>query len=92
MNSDPILSFKNLKKVFPGKPPIAAVDEISFDLKQREILGLLRPNGSGKTTTIQMLLGTLTLTSGCHQRSLAETAMFRVKKMFGERLKASIGA
>lgn len=64
MNSNPILSVKNLKKVFPGEPPVAAVDEISFDLKQGEILGLLGPNGSGKTTTIQMLLGTLTLTSG----------------------------
>jgi ABC-2 type transport system ATP-binding protein len=35
-----------------------------FDLKSSEILGLLGSNGSGKTTTIQMLLGTLSATSG----------------------------
>jgi ABC-2 type transport system ATP-binding protein len=60
----PILSVKKLKKVYGKKNPFFAVNEISFDLKQGEILGLLGPNGSGKTTTIQMLLGTLSYTSG----------------------------
>lgn len=64
MNDQNILSVKELKKVYPGKPPLVAVDRISFDLKEGEILGLLGPNGSGKTTTIQMLLSTLNLTSG----------------------------
>lgn len=59
-----ILSVKKLTKKFPGKPPMVAVDGISFDLKQGEILGLLGPNGAGKTTTIHMLLGTLTYSSG----------------------------
>lgn len=60
----PVLSVQKLKKVYPGAPPFIAVDEISFDLGEGEILGLLGPNGSGKTTTIQMLLGTLTHSSG----------------------------
>lgn len=59
-----VLAAQKLKKIYPGKPPVCAVDEISFNLKQGEILGLLGPNGSGKTTTIQMLLGTLSITSG----------------------------
>lgn len=59
-----ILSTTNLRKVYPGKTPFVAIDGISFDLKEGEILGLLGPNGSGKTTTIQMLLGTLTPTEG----------------------------
>ena len=58
----PILSVRNLKKVFPGN--FCAVDEISFDLAEGEILGLLGSNGAGKTTTIQMLLSTLTPTAG----------------------------
>ena len=60
----PILEVKNLKKIYGKKTPYTAVDEISFSLKEGEILGFLGPNGSGKTTTIQMLLGTLTPTSG----------------------------
>jgi len=59
-----ILSVRNLRKVYGKKPPFVAVNGISFDLKEGEILGLLGPNGSGKTTTIQMLLGTLGVTSG----------------------------
>jgi ABC-2 type transport system ATP-binding protein len=61
---NPVLSVQKLRKVYGGKRPFLAVDDISFDLKPGEILGFLGPNGSGKTTTIQMLLGTLSFTSG----------------------------
>ncbi len=60
----PVLSVKNLRKVYPSKKPFTAVDGISFELNEGEILGLLGPNGAGKTTTIQMLMSTLTPTSG----------------------------
>src|SRR4051812_17194186 len=59
-----ILSVSKLRKIYPGKPPFVAVDGISFDLTEGEILGLLGSNGAGKTTTIQMLLSTLKPTSG----------------------------
>lgn len=59
-----VLSVKNLCKVYKGKEPFIAVNDISFDLKKGEILGLLGANGAGKTTTIQMLLSTLKPTSG----------------------------
>jgi ABC-2 type transport system ATP-binding protein len=60
---DPLV-VKKLKKVYGKKNAFTAVNEISFHLKKGEILGLLGPNGSGKTTTIQMLLGTLTPSGG----------------------------
>lgn len=41
-----------------------AVDDISFDVAEGEILGLLGPNGSGKTTTINCLLSLLTYQAG----------------------------
>lgn len=47
----------------PGSS-FTAVNDISFFLRQGEILGFLGPNGAGKTTTIQMLLNLLIPTSG----------------------------
>jgi ABC-2 type transport system ATP-binding protein len=41
-----------------------AVDAVSFDVPRGEIFGFLGPNGSGKTTTIRMLCGTIAPTSG----------------------------
>jgi ABC-2 type transport system ATP-binding protein len=41
-----------------------AVDHISFDVRRGEIFGFLGPNGSGKTTTIRVLLGLLKPTAG----------------------------
>ena len=34
---------------------LLAVDQVSFEVKQGEILGFLGPNGAGKTTTMKML-------------------------------------
>ncbi len=56
-----LVEVKNIKKNY-GKNE--AVKGISFNIKEDEILGLLGPNGSGKTTTIGMLLGLLKPTSG----------------------------
>ncbi len=56
-----LVEVKNIKKKY-GKND--AVKGISFNIKEDEILGLLGPNGSGKTTTIGMLLGLLKPTSG----------------------------
>ncbi|HEY9787785.1 MAG TPA: ABC transporter ATP-binding protein [Candidatus Obscuribacterales bacterium] len=59
--SQNVLEVRNLRKEFKGT---AAVKDVSFDLPQGEILGLLGANGAGKTTTIHMLLGLITPTKG----------------------------
>ena len=56
-----LVEVKNLKKNYGSKN---AVKKISFCIKENEILGLLGPNGCGKTTTIGMMLGLLKPTSG----------------------------
>lgn len=57
----PILQASHLTKKFGN---FTAVNDVSFELKEGEILGFLGRNGAGKTTTIQMLLGVMTPTTG----------------------------
>ncbi|GAA0732311.1 ABC transporter ATP-binding protein [Clostridium oceanicum] len=56
-----ILEVTNLTKKF-GK--LSAVDDISFNIKEKEIYGLLGPNGAGKSTTINMICGLLSPNEG----------------------------
>ena len=55
------LSVSGLTKDFVG---LRAVDDVSFSVAPREILGLIGPNGSGKTTTINLMTGLLSITAG----------------------------
>ena len=55
------LEIKNLVKKFKD---VIAVNNISFTIERNETLGLLGPNGCGKTTSIGMMLGLITPTSG----------------------------
>lgn len=56
-----VLSVQNLTRKFGD---FTAVDGVSFEINAGEIVGYLGPNGSGKTTTIRMLLGLIAPTSG----------------------------
>ena len=56
-----MIEVKNLQKKFET---IEAVKKINFNIKKNQTLALLGPNGCGKTTTIGMLLGLITPTSG----------------------------
>jgi ABC-2 type transport system ATP-binding protein len=59
--SEPAIDVRDLTKHFDG---FVAVDGVTFRVDPGEIVGYLGPNGSGKTTTIRMLLGLLRPTAG----------------------------
>jgi ABC-2 type transport system ATP-binding protein len=59
--SQPVVQVEHLRKEFNGT---TAVADVSFQVREGEIVGLLGANGAGKTTTIQVLLGLTTPTSG----------------------------
>ncbi len=56
-----LIEAKSLKKNFEK---IKAVDDITIDLNQGEVLGFLGPNGAGKSTTMKMITGFLAPSSG----------------------------
>ncbi|HEY2954941.1 MAG TPA: ABC transporter ATP-binding protein [Candidatus Eisenbacteria bacterium] len=57
----PVVVVRELTRRFGALTAVAAV---SFDIRPREIFGILGPNGSGKTTTIRILCGLLAPSSG----------------------------
>lgn len=59
--TDTVISVHELTKHFGD---FVAVDRVSFEVRRGEVVGYLGPNGSGKTTTMRMLLGLLLPTAG----------------------------
>ena len=61
MTVEPILKVQEVTKTFGG---IIALNRISFDLFEGEILGIIGPNGSGKTTVVNCITGFIKASSG----------------------------
>lgn len=67
MENQPVIQIKNLTKIyrdFWGRKKVRALNSLSLEVKKGEVFGLLGPNGSGKTTTMKLLLGLLFPTEG----------------------------
>jgi len=54
MGAAPLLRVSHLSKNFGG---VQAMQDVSFELKEGELLGLIGPNGSGKTTAVNLITG-----------------------------------
>jgi len=61
MSSSLMLQVNNLSKYFGG---VKAVNSVSFDLAEGELLGVIGPNGSGKTTVVNLITGFVKPDSG----------------------------
>jgi len=67
MSDDVVIETRNLSKVyrdFWGRQKVRALKALDLEVRRGEIFGLLGPNGSGKTTTMKLLLGLLFPTGG----------------------------
>ncbi len=64
MSGEHVVWCRDLRKTYPGKPPVEAVRGVDLEVRQGECFGVLGPNGAGKTTTIEILEGLLTPSGG----------------------------
>ncbi len=65
--TEAVIQIRNLSKIyrdFWGRKKVQALKSLSLDIHKGEVFGLLGPNGSGKTTTMKLLLGLLFATEG----------------------------
>jgi branched-chain amino acid transport system ATP-binding protein len=61
MNKEPILRVIDVTKAFGG---ILALNRLSFHVSEGDILGIIGPNGSGKTTVVNCITGFIRMSSG----------------------------
>ena len=59
--TEPVLKVQSLRKEFGG---LVAVKDVSFEVGEGEFVGLIGPNGCGKSTTFNCISGLLEQTSG----------------------------
>jgi len=75
------LAVQRLQKTFGG---LVAVDAISFDIRRHEIVGLIGPNGSGKTTVLNLISGALRRDAGevrLQGRDIGERPAHRIAQL-----------
>jgi branched-chain amino acid transport system permease protein len=75
------LEVAGLRKAFGG---LVAVDDLSFTVARGELIGLIGPNGSGKTTVLNLISGALSSDAGTirfKDRDLARTPAFRIARL-----------
>lgn len=58
------IEIKAIRKVYPGTPPVVALNSATLDIKDNEFFTLLGPSGCGKTTLLRVLAGFEEQTSG----------------------------
>ncbi|MPZ95774.1 MAG: ATP-binding cassette domain-containing protein [Propionibacteriales bacterium] len=56
--NDPVVLLEDVRRVYPGQPPVRALDGVSLEINAGELVGVVGPSGSGKTTMLNVL-GTL---------------------------------
>jgi ABC-2 type transport system ATP-binding protein len=77
---------RGLTKVFTdffSRPRVVAVNDLTLNIERGEVFGLLGPNGSGKTTTIKMLLGFLRPSKGAAEVLGRHPGDTRAKRSIG---------
>ena len=75
------LEVANLRKAFGG---LVAVDDLSFTVGRGELIGLIGPNGSGKTTVLNLISGALKADAGTirfKERDLTRTGAHRIARL-----------
>jgi len=78
--TNPIISLKNVTMRFGG---VTALNDVTFDVKEKEILGLIGPNGAGKTTVFNVITGVYQITSGAIEfqgKSISGVKRYKITK------------
>jgi putative ABC transport system ATP-binding protein len=81
----PVLELEQVSKVYPGQPPVRALDRVSLAVAAGELMAVVGPSGSGKSTLLH-LMGTLDQpTAGTVRITGLDAARLRDRQLAGLR-------
>ena len=78
-----LIELTKIYRDFWGRESVKALDGLNMDVKQGEFFGLLGPNGSGKTTTVRLILGLLFPSKGAVRLFGRNPGRVDIKKRIG---------
>jgi ABC-2 type transport system ATP-binding protein len=78
-----LIELTKIYRDFWGRESVKALDGLNMDVKQGEVFGLLGPNGSGKTTTVRLILGLLFPSKGAVRLFGRNPGRVDIKKRIG---------
>ncbi len=64
VTTQPVVQVRELSVVFPGEPPVVALDRVGLDIGEGEFISLIGPSGCGKTTLLRIIADLEQATSG----------------------------
>ena len=67
MTTTPVVELSEVSRIYPGSPPVMALQDVSLRIDQGELVAIVGPSGSGKSTMLH-LMGTLDRPSGGRMR------------------------
>ena len=80
--SNPVLKLENVTMQFGG---VVAVDDLSMEVRQGEIVALIGPNGAGKTTAFNVVTGAAGYSGRCGPLSRRQALSLRASRRQGQK-------
>jgi len=79
----PVVQVRDMSVVFPGEPPVIALDRVDLDIAEGEFISLIGPSGCGKTTLLRVIADLEQATSGVVQVNGLSSRDARLARAYG---------
>ena len=84
-----VISINNISKTYEGPPPVKALDEVSLEVNQGDLVAIVGQSGSGKSTLLNMIGLLDSVTAGSIQiegKDISELSDNELSKFRGEKI------